>query len=136
MNIGLVACVKRKQKGVHAARDLYRSTLFRYAFGYASKHCDRVYILSAKYGLVKPGRRIKNYDLTLKTMSRTRRRKWADSVASQIRREVPRGSTLHFFCGATYREDLETLLSDFTQRVPSQCLLPLGYQNQWYKRHQ
>jgi hypothetical protein len=65
-------------------------------------------------------------------MSVAARREWADRVAKQIREIVPRGSTLVFFCGDDYREDLIPHLTDFKYEVPLQGLV-FGRQLQWYK---
>jgi hypothetical protein len=135
MRVALVSCVKTKKEGVHPARDLYASPLFRFAFDYASKHSDRVDILSAKYGLVEPTQRIKSYELTLKNMPAAMRREWAEKVAREMRQVVQPKSTLVFFCGEDYRKALLGLLSEFEQRIPLQGL-SFGRQFQWYKRHQ
>jgi len=135
MRVALVSCVKTKKEGVHPARDLYASPLFRFAFDYASKHSDQVYILSAKYGLVEATQRIKSYELTLRSMPAAMRREWAEKVAEELRQLVPPKSTLLFFCGEDYRRDLLGLLSEFEQRIPLQDL-SFGRQLQWYKRHQ
>lgn len=136
MKVAFVSCVKTKQPGTHPAKELYSSPLFRLSFEYTSKHhADRTYILSAKYGLVEPERRIESYEQTLKNMSAAARREWAEKVAKQIRETVPRGSTLLFFCGDDYRRDLIPRLTDFEYEVPLQGL-SFGRQLQWYKHHQ
>ena len=53
-SIALVACVKTKAETPRPARDLYVSDLFRKASAYAEKTADAWYILSAKYGHVRP----------------------------------------------------------------------------------
>jgi hypothetical protein len=62
MKVALVSCVKTKLPGMHPAKELYASPLFRLSFEYASKHADRTYILSAKCGLVEREQRIESYE--------------------------------------------------------------------------
>nr|WP_181741900.1 DUF6884 domain-containing protein [Thermoactinomyces mirandus] len=45
------------------------STLFRKAFSCCKDCYDQIYILSAKYGLLKPDEEIESYDVTLYNMS-------------------------------------------------------------------
>jgi len=84
--IGLVSCSKAKIDRRAAARDLYSaSDLFRKAARYCAAHCDDWYILSAKYGLVRPDEVLEPYDLTLKRMRVDERRRWGLAVASKLR---------------------------------------------------
>jgi len=49
----LIACVAKKASAPTAASGLYLSPLFRKAWRYAeSIHCDGIFVLSAKHGLV------------------------------------------------------------------------------------
>ena len=57
--IGLISCVKSKPC---AAKDMYISPLFRYMYSYAKKRCSKVYILSAKYGLIPENAPIAPYN--------------------------------------------------------------------------
>lgn len=132
MRIALIACSKTKQSGKHKAQELYTSLLFRLAWGYVSQHFDKIFILSAKYGLLDPEKYVKDYDLTLNTMSIDERRNWSARVAKQIRQEVGADDELHFFCGKRYREFTAMSFREQT------CLYPLkglgiGRQLQWYK---
>ena len=71
MKIGLISCTKKKKLSPCQAQELYSdSTLFSYVLDYCRKHYDKIYILSAKYGLVELNQKIKPYDLTLKTMKK------------------------------------------------------------------
>lgn len=85
MRIVLVSCVKKKEEGVHRAMDLYISPLFRKAWAYAQTlQADRIYILSAKYGLTDPEQLIEKYDVTLGRMSTAECRAWAQRVLEQM----------------------------------------------------
>ena len=99
MNIGFVSCVKTKREGCFPAQDLYISPLFKSAFAYASLHCARVFILSAKHGLLRPEQKIKQYDRTLGNMSKVERTEWSRHVIKQIQKFILPHDKLHFFWG-------------------------------------
>jgi cytoplasmic iron level regulating protein YaaA (DUF328/UPF0246 family) len=104
--IGLVACAKTKLDRPAPARELYTSPLFRGSLAYAeqrcdrvfilsAKHglvspdeviapCDRVFILSAKHGLVSPDEVIAPYDETVKRMAQRERQFWAARVLAAL----------------------------------------------------
>jgi len=132
MKIALISCVKSKRTGRFEAKNMYTSTLFRYAWQYTNRHFDRVYILSAKHGLLRPDTRIRNYDVTLKTMSKDQRVRWSQKVAQQIRQETAKRDEIYFFCGRRYREHVIELLQQRTCVTPL-AGLGLGKQLQWYK---
>lgn len=53
MQIALISCSKMKKTYPCPAHELYSaSDLFSLSYQYAKKRADKVYILSAKYGLV------------------------------------------------------------------------------------
>ena len=63
MKIALISCVSKKQELSDGekvkAKDLYISPLFKMAYDYAKKlDVDRVFILSAKHGLLSPDKEI------------------------------------------------------------------------------
>ena len=76
--ISIVQCVSLKQKMPQLARDLYISPLFVNAAAYAEKISDKWYIISAKYGLVESSTLLEPYNVTLKDMSASERRYWAE----------------------------------------------------------
>lgn len=134
MRIAFISCAKQKLVGTYPAKELYISTLFRFAYTHAILHFDKVYILSAKYGLLCPDTEIADYDLTLTSMRREERQRWAEGVLSQIKECVRENDELHFFCGSKYRAYLIEGL-----RETHQCIVPLhrmgiGSQLEWYKR--
>lgn len=64
MKIALVSCSKSKQCYPCKACEMYMpSSLFRYSYQYAKKYADKVYILSAKHGLLRENMIIEPYDL-------------------------------------------------------------------------
>lgn len=54
MRVGLVGCVKSKRS--QAAPELYVLPLFRGRRAWVKRTCDCWFVLSAKHGLVEPGR--------------------------------------------------------------------------------
>jgi len=88
MRIALISCSKCKKKYPCIAREMYsESTLFKYSYDYANINADKIYILSAKYGLLPDYKRIEPYDLTLKTMSTLHKTAWSNSVIEQLKNE-------------------------------------------------
>jgi len=83
--IALIACVKQKLPHKARAEDLYTSDLFRKHLEYAKQRSpDAIYILSARYGLLPLDAEIEPYDQTLKTMSASQVRAWAQRVVEQL----------------------------------------------------
>lgn len=66
------------------ARDMYISTLFKTRYKYAQKMGKKIYIISAKYGLIAPNNIIEPYDITLKDFSSAERKKWAARVVAKL----------------------------------------------------
>jgi hypothetical protein len=106
MRIGLVGCVKSKRASPAAAKDMYTSTLFAGRRRHVEASCDRWFILSALYGLVDPDQVIEPYDVTLTDQSEGDRRAWADSVITQLRRQLRtlHGVEFEIHAGAAYRD--------------------------------
>ncbi len=88
MRVGLVGCVKRKGRNPTAAAELYTSDLFRKRRAFVERSCDRWFILSAKYGLLRPGDVIHPYDLELTQLSAPDRREWSRRVVARLEQEL------------------------------------------------
>ena len=85
MRIALISCSKLKADHPCSARELYApSQLFSLSYQYAKRNADKVYILSAKYGLVEETDVIAPYDLTLADLPEHRQRDWANYVLAQM----------------------------------------------------
>lgn len=109
------------------------SALFRAALQYAQQFSpDRIFILSAKYGLVQLDDEIDPYDVTLKDMSVQERKRWASKVLQELRRycDLERD---HFIilAGNRYREYLLPHLKSYDIPLAG---LPIGRQLQYLKR--
>ncbi len=68
------------------ARDLYVSTLFKLNLRYAnSLRPDKIYVLSAKHGLLELEREIEPYEQTLNNMRTAEIKEWASNVLQQLK---------------------------------------------------
>jgi len=113
MKIGLISCAKKKKAFSCQAQELYsESSFFNYVLDYCQKHYDKIYILSAKHGLIELNQKIKPYDLTLKTMKKDGRKKWAEKVINQLKKKINREDVIYFHAGKYYREYLIPLLNN------------------------
>jgi cytoplasmic iron level regulating protein YaaA (DUF328/UPF0246 family) len=108
----LVACVRKKLDTPAPARDMYTSHLFRGYRHYAETRADIWYILSAKYGVLKPDQVIEPYEQTLNKMSKSERLAWADRVQQQLVELLPAEAEVIFLAGTRYRENIEPFLRE------------------------
>ncbi len=123
--VALIACASRKQDAPCRAAELYApSTLFSLSYAYARTLTDRIYILSAKHGLVGEDAVIAPYDETLNDMPADGRRAWAEGVLSQLGRvcDLQRDQFI-ILAGRNYYEYLLPGLANVTLPLGN---LPLG----------
>ena len=111
MRVVLIGCSSTKlqtEEKVEATK-LYNSTLFKYSLKYAhSLNPDKIFILSALHGLVKPDDMIGPYNYSLLDMSRFMRQMWATDILSNLTKEGCNLSEDEFviIAGQRYREYL------------------------------
>jgi hypothetical protein len=131
----LVACTKEKRPGTHPAARLYVSEWFRKASAFAARSASRWFVLSAKYGLLAPDRRVACYDQVLTRMTAAERREWAGRVLERLIPQVRAGDRVLVLAGLAYREHLLERLRRHacTVEVPMEGL-GIGRQLQWLKR--
>ena len=92
MKIILISCASKKKQILEGeilpAKELYVGALFEKAWSYANKlNPDRIYILSAKYGLISPNKQIGHYNETLLKYPVTKQIKWSENVLLQLKKE-------------------------------------------------
>ena len=106
--VTLISCVSKKLNFKSEAQDLYQSPLFKKNFAYAKKiNSDEIYILSAKYGLLKLNDKIEPYDITLNKMNVSEKKKWSDEVYQELQKyEVINNINFIFLAGENYRKYL------------------------------
>ncbi len=104
----LISCVSKKRLLRSKAQDLYISALFKKNLQYAlQQNPDQIFILSAKYGLVRLDEEIEPYDLTLNTMSVSDIKQWAAKVTQQLSEQTDLQQDLFIFlAGEKYRKYL------------------------------
>ena len=131
--IVLVSCVKSKRGEPCRAGEMYTSALFHKMMAYAQRlKPKRIFILSAKYGLLSPDDMIEPYEQTLKTMKTAERRTWAQGVLSALRQNCDLDAdTFVFLAGDAYRQNLVPHIKHYT--VPMEGLA-FGKQLQWLER--
>ncbi len=121
--IVLISCVKKKLIGAKnvTAKDLYISPLFKKAWAYANQlNADKIFILSAKHGLLNPESKIDDYDISLVKAKVSERKDWTVKVIEQMEQE-----------GISLQDDKFVILAgknyyDFLQEKlnPDNCTFP------------
>ena len=107
--IVFISCTKKKKDYKCPARELYSaSRWFRGAYEYAKTLNPRkVYILSAKYGLLEEDEIVEPYEKSLTKEKDAEIRRWSAMVVKQIERNgIDRHERVIFLCGKNYRKYL------------------------------
>lgn len=135
MKIVLIACASKKISGRAKAGDLYISPLFKMNLGYAqSLNADKIFILSAKHGLLNLDDKIEIYNKTLNSMADEERKNWAEEVLAKLRQETDfQNDEFIFLAGEKYREHIVPHLKNY--KVPMRGL-GIGKQLMWLKQQQ
>lgn len=104
--IALISCVSKKRLHKAKAKDLYISPLFKQNLAYAkSLNPDKIFILSAKYGLLDLEGEIEPYDLTLNQMHSEAIKEWASRVIEQLSKVADfENDAFVFLAGSRYRK--------------------------------
>ena len=136
-DVVLVGCVKTKRRDPSAAKDLYKSPLWRCRRAYAESLGCPWYILSAKHELLDPDKRIDPYELALSDLRASARRDWSTRVFDALKSRVPslQDKVIEIHAGATYiRYGLEEGLRNAgaTVHLPLAGIPGVGRQQTWY----
>jgi hypothetical protein len=108
-HIALIACGKTKAPVPSPARSLYRGDLFQKSLKYAEHvlGVDKIFVLSAKYGLVPIDRTIEPYEKTLNGAGAREKREWADRVLKELREVADlERDRFTILAGVNYREHI------------------------------
>jgi len=102
----LISCASKKLAYKSKAEYLYVSTLFRLSLAYAKKlKPDKIFILSAKYGLLNLNNEIAPYNETLNNKSTSDVKIWAKKVVIELEKIANlENDQFTFFAGNKYRE--------------------------------
>ena len=128
--IVLISCVSKKLNHKSKAQDLYVSSLFQKNLRYAKLlNPDKIFILSAEYGLLSLNEEVEPYDKTLNKMSSNEIKEWANSVIIQLQKvsDLDNDEFL-FLAGDNYRKFLLPHIKDY--KIPM-LGLGLGKQLKW-----
>ena len=130
----LISCVSKKLNKKARAKELYISPLFKYNLKYAkSLNPDKIFILSAKYGLIDLNDKIEPYDKTLNKMSKKEKQEWAKNVINKLKNIIDlEEDKIIFLAGKNYREYLVPLLKNY--EIPMRGL-SIGKQLKYLKEH-
>ncbi|WP_292517949.1 DUF6884 domain-containing protein [Methanoculleus sp.] len=112
IQITVISCGKRKNKGVKClAKDAYSGRAFLLKRKYAELSNSPWFILSAKYGLIRPDRSINpDYDVTIKTKAE------CQEFAQKLKRQIPQyleftmAEEIVFLGPSSYLKSLELAL--------------------------
>ena len=130
--IVLITCVKKKRDIKCKAEDLYISPFFKKNLAYAkSLSPDKIFILSAKYGLLPLDKEIDTYDLTLNTFKKDELKRWAENTLRQLQQETNiDNDKFIFLAGDKYRKYLLPRIKNY--EIPFKGL-GIGRQLQFLK---
>lgn len=111
----MISCASRKLGQKAKAKNLYVSPLFKLSLKYAQLlNPDRIYILSAKYGLVDLNEELEPYEMTLNAMTSGEIKDWTKMVVEQLKDEVDfRNDEVVFLAGENYRKYLLPFFSHY-----------------------
>lgn len=132
MKIVLISCVSQKQDHKCKAQDLYTSALFKYNLQYARLlNPDKIFILSAKYGLLELKSVIEPYNLSLNNFRVNKLKEWSNTVISQLEKVTDlQNDNFIFLAGKKYRKYLIENLNNY--EIPMEGLT-IGRQLQFLK---
>ena len=104
----LISCVSKKLPYKAKAKNLYVSPLFKYNLRHAhSLNSDKIFILSAKYGLVDLEEEIEPYNKTLNKMGKQEIKEWSEKVINQLKEQTDlQEDEFIFLAGDMYRKFL------------------------------
>jgi len=130
MKIVLISCTSKKLCQKSKAQDLYVSPLFQKSLQYAkSLNPDKIFILSAKYGLLRLDEEIEPYDKTLNKMVLNEIKEWANSVINQLQIISDlNNDEFVFLAGNNYRKFLLPHIKNY--KIPMHGL-GIGKQLKW-----
>jgi cytoplasmic iron level regulating protein YaaA (DUF328/UPF0246 family) len=133
MRVVLISCVAKKKDSRSPAKDMYVSPLFKGAYQYARKlGADRIFILSAKYGLLEENDMIEPYNETLNDKPVSEVKEWAARVLAALSKKTNlQTDEFIFLAGERYRRFL--IGNMLRVSVPLKDK-PIGEQLKFYKK--
>ena len=128
----LIACCSEKLTQKAFASGLYISDLFKKSMAYAkSINPEKIFILSAKYGLLELQDEINPYDETLNTKPADEVKLWASNVLKKLSQKTDlENDEFIFLAGNKYRKYLIPKIKNY--KIPLEGL-GIGKQKKWLK---
>jgi len=122
MKIVLISCVSKKLNHKAQAKELYISSLFKLNMKYAqSLNPDKIFILSAKYGLLSLEEEIEPYNETLNEKTDGEIKEWSEKVLKQLAKEADlENDEIIFLAGEKYRKYLVPQIKNY--KIPMEGL--------------
>lgn len=134
MKVVLISCASKKLNVKSKAKELYVSPLFKLNLKYAeSLNPDKIFILSAKHGLLRLDEEVKPYDETLNKIRDFEIKIWADKVLNKLSllSDLKKDEFI-FLAGEKYRKHLLPGVRNF--KIPLEGL-GIGKQLKFLKEH-
>jgi cytoplasmic iron level regulating protein YaaA (DUF328/UPF0246 family) len=131
--IALISCVSKKCQYRTEAQNMYISPLFVKSIKYAKDilRPDKIFILSAKYGLLGINQKIDTYNETLNDKNQQEKREWAKKIIEQLRKKCSINNDIFIFlAGKNYYVNLLSYLPNNKILMEN---LPIGKRLQWLK---
>jgi len=122
MKIVLISCVSKKLNKKSKAKDIYISPLFKHNLNYTySLNPDKIFILSAKYGLLNLNQEIEPYNQTLNKMSSLEIKDWSINVLKELSSLTDlNNDEFIFLAGNNYRKYILPSIKNY--KIPLQGL--------------
>lgn len=133
--IVLISCVSKKLNSKAKASELYVSPLFKKSLVYANYlKPDKIFILSAKYGLLNLDDEINPYNETLNKMKTNQIKAWSKNVLESLKKETDLENDEYIFlAGKNYRRYLIPYMKHF--KIPLEGLT-IGKQLKFLNKYQ
>lgn len=131
--ICFISCVKKKQNKKCIAKDMYISNYFKYLLKYAYKtNSDKIFILSAKYGVLELNDEIEPYEKCLNNVTEKEKKEWAFKCYNQLKQKnIDFNDKIIWLCGKNYKK---YLIKKFRNNIePLKNYKGIGYQLKFLK---
>ena len=104
----LISCVSKKLDRKAKAGEIYISPLFKYNLRFAKLlNPNKIFILSAEYGLLNLDQEINPYNKTLNKMKDNEIREWSNNVINDLKKTIDLDNDeITFLAGERYRKYL------------------------------
>ncbi len=104
MKIALISCTKKKKDYKCKTEEMYsESDLFKKTLQYCKQQkFDKIYILSAKYGVLKLDDKIEPYNITLNKIGKQEKIIWGIKISKWIKDNLDIYDEIYMFAGKNY----------------------------------